>query len=116
MIPTVMEGADLCLETALASLLEREDVPCFAGWGASWQYGVGCWLRTIGRKARWFSVNDLGRDAVPAGHWMAVVVSDRNEGPLWTHARVMRGRRIAFDPGETARSRRRRYLLGLEIS
>ncbi len=50
MIPTVVEGKDHCLETALASVLEVEpdEVPDFSEWEVSWKQGVVNWLRERG--------------------------------------------------------------------
>ncbi len=68
-----------------------------------------------GLKVRWFLLDSISRDEVPAGYWIAIVRSYPDEEGYWTHARVMRGRRIAHDPAEIARSRPRRYLLGFEV-
>jgi hypothetical protein len=116
MTPARSLADDDCLRVATASILDMHPrrVPHFIKrmrrneyWPDVWN----SWLAKRGLQARSFGVNTLA-DA-PKGHWIAIVDPDPTDG--WSHALVMRGRRVAHDPTYEGERIRRNYICGFVL-
>jgi len=106
---------DDCLRTATASILDMNPrrVPHFVRRkrkGEYWFDVWDAWLRSRGLRAVPHYFATLA-DA-PSGWWIAITDEDPTDD--WTHALVMRGRRVAWD-AQPNPPRRRNYIQGYTI-
>ena len=112
MIPAHSIADADCLRVATASLLELNPrrMPHFIRRPGNWLDVWQAWLNARGLRIRTHYFRTLA-DA-PKGYWIAIVDEDPTDG--WSHALVMRGRRVAHDL-YTPKGERRKYVCGYTI-